>query len=103
MASHRRFALNLLSSFALAVPPVALAAPPPGRLLAAQCAQCHGTDGRSVSGIDSLAGKNARELYSEMQEMKRNSGDAGNIMHPVAMAYTDRQLQLIAQYFANVK
>ncbi|MCC9000782.1 MAG: c-type cytochrome [Candidatus Contendobacter sp.] len=103
MTSRRRSLLTLLSSLALAIPLTSLAAPPPGRLLAAQCAQCHGTNGRSVSGIDSLAGESAQELYNEMREMKNKNGDAGNIMHPVAMAYTDQQLQLIAQYFAGLK
>lgn len=103
MISHRRSLLALLSSLALVVPLTSLAAPPPGRLLAAQCAQCHGTDGRSVSGIDSLAGESAQELYNEMREMKNKTDDPGNIMHPVAMAYTDQQLRLIAQYFAGLK
>ena len=43
-------------------------ASPPGRLLASNCFQCHGTDGRG--GFDRLAGKSSNEIYNELREMK---------------------------------
>jgi len=74
--------------------------PDGARLLAAQCFQCHGTDGKSTTGIDSLAGESQNELISEMREMKaKNKVD---LMHYQAKAYTDAQIQLIAAYFASV-
>ena len=74
--------------------------PDGGRLLASQCFQCHGTDGKSTTGIDSLAGESQNELVSEMREMKaRNRVD---LMHYQAKAYTDAQIQMIAAYFASV-
>lgn len=45
-------------------------APPAGRLLASQCAQCHGTNGQAVSGMDKLAGESEGEIYKELIEMK---------------------------------
>jgi cytochrome c553 len=89
-----------LASLALPLS-TALAAPPAGRLLAAQCAQCHGTGGQSASGIDSLAGESASELYSEMLEMKY-SQDTGDIMHRQARGYTEEQIRLIANYYATL-
>ncbi len=89
-----------LASLALPLS-TALAAPPAGRLLAAQCAQCHGTGGQSASGIDSLAGESASELYSEMLEMKY-SQDTGDIMHRQAKGYTEEQIRLIANYYATL-
>lgn len=77
------------------------AQPPAGRLLASQCAQCHGTNGRAVGDIDSLAGESARELYDELLEMK-NGNDANDIMHRQAKGYSDAQLWLIAQYYATL-
>lgn len=74
---------------------------PAGRLLASQCAQCHGTNGRAVGDMESLAGESARELYGEMLEMK-NSNDASDIMHRQAKGYSDAQLWLIAQYYATL-
>ncbi|MFI0397675.1 MAG: c-type cytochrome [Thiolinea sp.] len=74
--------------------------PDGARLLASQCFQCHGTDGKSTTGIDSLAGESQNELVSEMREMKaKNRVD---LMHYQAKAYTDAQIQMIAVYFASV-
>ena len=93
--------LTGLIGLILLAPLSGLTAPPPGRLLAAQCAQCHGTDGQAVGDIDRLSGESAREIYSEMIEMKY-SNDPGDIMHRQAKGYTDTQIQLIADYYASV-
>lgn len=77
----------------------ALAAPPAGQLLASQCAQCHGTNGNGP-GFDKLAGMSARELSSEMREMKSRTNAEG-IMDRQAHGYTDTQIQLIATYFSS--
>jgi cytochrome c553 len=75
-------------------------APHPARLLASNCFQCHGPDGRSVSGIDSLAGKPAAELYEELLEM-RNRPASRAIMNVHAQGYTKAQLRAIADYFSR--
>lgn len=77
----------------------ALAAPPAGRLLASQCAQCHGTNGNGP-GFDKLAGMSARELSNEMREMKYRNNAEG-IMDRQAHGYTDAQIQLIANYLSG--
>lgn len=85
---------------ALAVPVAAQAqapASPPGRLLASNCFQCHGTDGKG--GFERLAGMSSREIYNEMREMKAEN-KPGDIMNRHAAGYTDAQLKLIADYFA---
>lgn len=69
------------------------------RLLAAQCFQCHGTDGNSVSSIDSLSGESEAELIEEMLEMQAEA-EPDDIMHKHAMGYTDEQIRLIAAYIA---
>ncbi|HEX6945231.1 MAG TPA: cytochrome c class I [Casimicrobiaceae bacterium] len=74
--------------------------PPPGRLLASNCFQCHGTDGRG--GFEELAGKSANEIYSELKEMQRRS-EANDLMVPHAKGYTDEQLRAIGGYFATVR
>jgi sulfide dehydrogenase cytochrome subunit len=73
----------------------------PGRLLASNCFQCHGTNGKGP-GFDSLAGKSSSEIYKELKEFQ--SGKEGNgIMARHAMGYTDAQMQLIANWFASQK
>ena len=80
------------TSFAQAVPA--------GRLLASNCFQCHGTNGKpSVGGFDRLAGMSASEVYSELKEMQGKT--VGNdIMKIHARGYTDAQLRAIGNYFA---
>ena len=70
-----------------------------GRLLAAQCAQCHGTNGQSNNGWDSLAGESAAELIEEMREIK--AGDEDPIMQAQAHGYSDAEIQALATWFAT--
>ena len=73
----------------------------PSRLLASNCFQCHGTNGRGP-GFDKLAGRSAAEVYKELKEFQ--SGKEGNgIMARHALAYTDQQLNQIAAWFASHK
>ncbi|WP_088286060.1 c-type cytochrome [Ideonella sp. A 288] len=73
--------------------------PPVGRLLASNCFQCHGTNGKGP-GFDTLAGKSASELYKEMKEFQ--SGKEGqNIMAKHAMGYTDAQLRALADWLSK--
>ena len=73
--------------------------PSVGRLLASQCAQCHGTDGISVSGIDSLVGE-SDEILEEMSEMKARNKN--KIMHFQAKGYSDSEIREIARYFSTL-
>jgi cytochrome c553 len=83
-----------------AVVPSSHAAPPAGQLLAAQCAQCHGTNGNGP-GFDELAGKSSNELYNELREMK-NRVTIESIMDRQARGYTDSQLRLIANFLSSL-
>lgn len=75
-----------------------LAAPPAGQLLAAQCAQCHGTNGAGP-GFDDIDGESAGELFHELLEMKNRRVES--IMDKQARGYTDQQLLDIANYLAG--
>ena len=76
------------------------AGPPPGQLLASQCFQCHGTDGRAVGGFESVAGKSAESMYKTLLEMSRRRPE--NIMDLQARAFTPDQLRLIAEYLSTL-
>ena len=67
-----------------------------GRLLASQCFQCHGPNGRSKGEIDSIAGKSASDLYGDLLEMKHKK--KVEIMHMQAKIYTDEELLQLANY-----
>lgn len=71
----------------------------PGRLLASNCFQCHGTHGKGP-GFDTLAGKSAASIYNDLKAFQ--AGKEGNgIMAKHALAYTDTQLQQLAAWFAT--
>ena len=92
--------LMLLAPLAAMALPATAQTVPAGRLLASNCFQCHGTNGRpSVSGFDRLAGSSSSEIYSELKEMQGKT--VGNdIMKVHARGYTDTQLRAISAYFA---
>ncbi len=70
-----------------------------GRLLSAQCAQCHGTNGYSIGGIDSLA----RELYELSEEMAEYRGKTNNhIMNAQAKAYTINEVNAMYNYLLPI-
>jgi cytochrome subunit of sulfide dehydrogenase len=73
---------------------------PPGRLLASNCFQCHGTDGKGEGTFEKLAGKSSNEVYNELREM-RVENKRGEIMTIHALGYTETQLRAIADYFAR--
>lgn len=70
------------------------------RLLASQCAQCHGTNGHAVGNMDSLHDESAQEIREELTEMQRE-GRPGDIMEHQALGYTADQIRRIAQYFGS--
>lgn len=100
MKSHRKYLAGAGALALLLAAAAADAAPPAGRLLAAQCAQCHGTNGQAVGGMEKLAGESESEIYGELIKMKANIKPA-EIMHRQAAGYTDAQIRLIARYYAT--
>ena len=69
----------------------------PGRTLAANCFQCHGTDGY---GMEHLAGERVSEIVDELQEMQFEPARK-DIMAVHAQAYTAEEIKLIADYFSK--
>ena len=72
------------------------------RSLAATCTNCHGTNGVSQGGTESLAGMPREALVRKMQEFKSGTRPA-TIMQQLAKGYTDEQIALIAGWFAAQK
>ena len=69
----------------------------PGRTLAANCFQCHGTDGY---GMEHLAGERVSEIVDELQEIQFEPARK-DIMAVHAQAYTAEEIKLIADYFSK--
>ncbi len=69
----------------------------PGRVLASNCFQCHGTNGY---GYENLAGESASNIISELNEMKAKD-PRKNIMNAHARAYTAEEIKIIANYISQ--
>ncbi|UOG93157.1 MAG: c-type cytochrome [Candidatus Thiothrix sulfatifontis] len=76
----------------------AINAPDGARLLASQCFQCHGMNGVSATGIESIAGDSAADLIEEMLEMKYSTKI--DIMHYQAKGYSEAEIRSMAQYLS---
>lgn len=74
-------------------------APPPGRLLASNCYQCHGTNGSG--GVETIRGESVSEIYNELKEMQRKSRPEMMDMH--ARGYTDAEIRLLATYLSTLR
>ncbi len=70
------------------------------RNLAATCANCHGTNGKSVAEVPSLAGVPANVTIQKMKDYRDGKLPA-TIMHQLAKGLTDEQTALVADYFAK--
>ena len=94
---------SLLLCAALVAAPVVAGAQTPdpnlGRDLAASCAMCHGTDGRSAGVTESLAGRPKDQIVGTVKLFREGKKPA-TIMNQIAKGYTDAQVEAIAVFFA---
>ena len=107
---------SILAAVAALVPLLAAAQQPPApptfaesnlspagvRALAANCAACHGTNGKPAAGSSSaaLAGKPKGELLTIMKQFKEGKKPA-TLMHQISKGYSDAELDALATYFSN--
>src|SRR6202171_3565894 len=73
-----------------------------GRDIAASCANCHGTDGRSRGTIASIAGQDKAYLVQQLKDF-RDGKRPSTIMQQLAKGYTDEQIEAAAAYLASRK
>ena len=112
----RRYLMGLATGFAvIALPAGAQQPAPPApafaapnlsesgvRSMAANCAACHGTGGRAVSGssVVALAGKPRDEIVQSMAQFKEGKKTA-TLMHQVAKGYSEAEIAALADYFSR--
>jgi cytochrome c553 len=74
------------------------------RALAANCAGCHGTEGRAPrdSLVPGLAGMPASYFTAQMKAFQTGARQ-GTLMPQLAKGYNDAQVKALAAYFAALK
>jgi cytochrome c553 len=94
---------GLVAGLALTCIGGAFAADPnQGRNLAATCANCHGTNGKSAGGTESLAGLPKDKIVQNMKDFA--SGDKpATVMHQLAKGFSATQIEAMASFFAAQK
>jgi cytochrome c553 len=72
------------------------------RAMAANCAACHGTNGRPSPGstLPGLAGKPKEEFVMAMAQFKSGKKPA-TLMHQISKGYTDAEIDAMADHFSN--
>lgn len=71
-----------------------------GELLGQNCAACHGTDGREFNeAMPALAGMDKGQFIRAMQSFRDGSRQAV-VMDRIAKAFSDREIEIMAEYFA---
>ncbi len=97
--------LALAQSAPAPAAPAVTTAPLPAtsaRYLAANCANCHGTDGKASQGGFNLAGLPKDYIVAQMAAFKSGARQA-TIMHQISKGYSDAQIALMAEYFSKQK
>ncbi len=79
------------------------ASPAPPPYFAANCANCHGTDGKSATPImPKLAGQDREFILEKLRSYKAGTS-SGTIMPQLSKGYTDEEFVQLADYFSTVK
>ena len=91
----------ILAALACAALPAMAQDSAAARSLAATCANCHGTEGRSVTTeVAALAGLPKDDIVAKMRAFRDGTRPA-TVMQQIAKGYSDQQIELVADYFAR--
>jgi len=72
-------------------------------VLAAPCASCHGTDGRSPGPMVSIAGRPEPLLKAQLRAFRSDTPPPGTtVMDRLARGYSLEQLDALAHHFASL-
>lgn len=86
--------------WAVAAPVAAQADATSARVIAATCANCHGTQGVAKGAMPSLAGQK-KEVIVEQMRAFREGRRAATLMNQIAKGYSDAQIEAVADIFAR--
>ncbi|MDP7548095.1 MAG: c-type cytochrome [Alphaproteobacteria bacterium] len=71
-----------------------------GVIMANTCHSCHGTDGRSVGAMPSIAGKSADYIVDTLKKF-RDGKKPSTVMARIAKGFSDAEIVALAKHFAQ--
>ncbi|QOR39847.1 cytochrome c, class I [Billgrantia diversa] len=71
-------------------------------LMAGSCANCHGTDGRLVGSVPTIAGRPAAVLEARLLAFKRDEISDTTVMDRIAKGFTNAELAALASHFSAI-
>ena len=71
-----------------------------GELLSSMCVTCHGPDGKGSKEMPRLKGLDVSDIVESMKGFKTGE-ESSTIMGRHAKGYTDKEIQMMAEYFAS--
>jgi cytochrome c553 len=99
---NKSLALALVAAGVLGTVAQAQAIDTRARFMAANCAYCHGPDGKSRGAIPSLAGIDKAYFVDQMKAF-RDGTRQNTVMSKHAQGYTDAEYEALGAWFAAVK
>ena len=71
-----------------------------GAVLTNTCFSCHGTDGKSVGDMPSIAGKSEDFITQKLKAFRSDELEA-TIMNRIAKGFTDDEIAALATFFSG--
>jgi cytochrome c553 len=98
----KTLAASLLLAGLIGVVATAQAMDTRARFIAANCAYCHGPDGKSRGAVPGLAGMEKGYFVSQMKAFRDGTREA-TVMGKHANGYNDEELERLGKWFAEHK
>ena len=71
-----------------------------GAVLTYTCFSCHGTDGKSVGDMPTIAGKSQDFITQKLKAFKSGEIEA-TVMNRIAKGFTDDEIAALAKFFSG--
>jgi len=73
-----------------------------GAVLTNTCYSCHGTDGKSVGEMPTIAGKSESFVAKKLMDFRKGELEP-TVMNRIAKGFTDDEIKAIAKFFSMQK
>ena len=64
------------------------------------CFSCHGTDGKSLGDMPTIAGKSESFIADKLKGFKKGADDP-TVMNRIAKGFTDAEIAALAKFYAK--